>query len=318
MENKCLYLSNEYDEVQYFSGSAPAYVPIDDNEDWNELPADEATAAEEPVAPTETPVPTPSPEELRQIACDEEVAALRTKLAEYDAAGDVEGALEYLTEQLQLLQTTYSDKDFSELEQQKTQYLDAYRQQSLDGAKAAFEATGYADALNVLYHATTLLGGEDKQIVDAIAYYKQFGPIAFEDYYDTYFYQEPGSGMWSLKHDVKDNTGETCTVAVRVYADKPWYSPYKSVYLLTGKHSSFTGRLFLDEQTRSTPSEQIVRIYGDDTLLWESPAMTKGVLPVDFNIDLTGYAQMTIESEVTAFRNSKHVNIFIANGSLNP
>lgn len=302
-------LSYNGQTVSYGKGSQSAAAAYNADEGRNE----DAQAAE--AAPL-----TPSPEEQMAMMVAEEMAKIKAGLSQYDAADDVEGALQYVTEQLSLMDTTYPGADLAELEQLKASYMDTYRQRTLLNAKDAFDAAGYEAALEILHHSTMLLGAENEDINGAIESYKAYGPIAFEDFYNTDFYHETRNGKWSVDAPFKDNTGTEYSSAVNLYADALYDGKNlsKYVYLLSGNHSSFSGRLCLNYQSRSTPSKMVVRIYGDDTILWESPVMTQGVLPVEFNVNLSGYAQLTIESQVTAFVNYKHVSVYMVNGTLNP
>ncbi|HEX3012117.1 MAG TPA: NPCBM/NEW2 domain-containing protein, partial [Syntrophomonadaceae bacterium] len=59
-------------------------------------------------------------------------------------------------------------------------------------------------------------------------------------------------------------------------------------YLLNRKYSQFKGTVALHYRNRSTAGKSIMKIYGDDKLLYTSPVFTGGVYPDDFNVDVSG------------------------------
>lgn len=59
-------------------------------------------------------------------------------------------------------------------------------------------------------------------------------------------------------------------------------------YKLSGKYKEIQGRVILNYDYRSqTNDDVLIKIYGDDALLYMSPAMAAGQEPVDFNIDIS-------------------------------
>ncbi|MDO4543536.1 MAG: NPCBM/NEW2 domain-containing protein [Clostridia bacterium] len=256
-------------------------------------------------------LPTPTPSSGSEL--DVKIQAINDTLDEYIASGNYEGATAYIIEQLDLLKVSYSNGDFSELEQRKTSCMNEYRQRALLQATQAYENEGYQSALDVLYHARTILGGDDIEINSAIEYYNQFGTLLFTDFLDEYFYR--GESGWRVETDVLDNTGAEYSTAVRLYAPNGGSNAY--VYLLSGAHTSFSGRIFLGYDDRSNDDVyHTVSIYGDDELLWSSPKITMGVMPIDFAVDISGCSQLKID----VYRSSayNYAYIYVANGALNP
>ena len=59
-------------------------------------------------------------------------------------------------------------------------------------------------------------------------------------------------------------------------------------YKLSGKYKEIQGRVILNYDYRSqTNDDVLIKIYGDDMLLYMSPAMAAGQEPVDFNINIS-------------------------------
>lgn len=72
--------------------------------------------------------------------------------------------------------------------------------------------------------------------------------------------------------------------------------PYKinNTYLLNGNYTAITGVLFQTQEMRNSKTESTLKIYGDEKLLYQS-SVSAGVLPIDFDVDLTGILKLRIE-----------------------
>lgn len=91
------------------------------------------------------------------------------------------------------------------------------------------------------------------------------------------------------------------------------------IYNIDGKYSQLKGVYFTRNDYKNTISKIVVRIYGDDQLLW-SATQSGGVKPIDFNIDITGYNQLKVEFEC-AYSVSIHnetIDAVLANLGLYP
>ncbi len=99
---------------------------------------------------------------------------------------------------------------------------------------------------------------------------------------------------FSISNNIKDNLGNEYSYGVHSrnigYIGTAWQS-----YLINGQYSQMKGRYILSYDRRSTNEKDRFRVYGDGQLLYESPAMTSGVRPVDFDIDLTGVLELKVE-----------------------
>jgi len=102
-----------------------------------------------------------------------------------------------------------------------------------------------------------------------------------------YFHQ---SRSWFKVEFPKDNLGNTYTEGLTHYG-----STASRDYILDGKYSRMRGTFILRYRSRSTSGKYMLKIYGDDKLLYSFSEMTAGVRPVEFEVDLTGVLQMRIE-----------------------
>ena len=281
-------------------GETVAYVPEGTKTSSAAFGAEAAPAVEAALAataaPTEEPEPTPSPEELKQQAYDGEVAALRAKLTEYNAAGDAEGAMQYLTEQLKRLKITYPDVTADpELEPLRQSCAAAYKSDALSRADAAMTASGYQAALDILNAAVPYLDPEDKDIQKAIKYYKAFGPVYLADL--DYFTREE-DGFKLCTDSVQDNLGNEHEKVLGNSDGGGYNGPEftSQTYVLDGRYTSFSGCCYLRFNARSHEKLQAKYLfYGDDQLLYETDSIAAGTMPIEFTLDITGVNLLRIE-----------------------
>lgn len=66
-------------------------------------------------------------------------------------------------------------------------------------------------------------------------------------------------------------------------------------YLIDGKYRNFSGSLIIRYDERATQSTGMIRMYGDDQLIYSSPTLTNGVNPINFNVDVEGVLKLRIE-----------------------
>lgn len=100
-----------------------------------------------------------------------------------------------------------------------------------------------------------------------------------------YFNSSNSSGSAFKYYDsAKDNLGLTYGNGIGGVAQGENWQEYK----LSGKYKEIQGRVVLNYDYRSqTNDDVIIKIYGDDMLLYMSPAMAAGQEPVDFDIDIS-------------------------------
>jgi hypothetical protein len=65
--------------------------------------------------------------------------------------------------------------------------------------------------------------------------------------------------------------------------------------MINGGFSSLTGTLALSWHNRDANGSYQIRIWGDDRVLYTSPLMSGGILPIDFNVNVAGVNQLSIE-----------------------
>ena len=101
-------------------------------------------------------------------------------------------------------------------------------------------------------------------------------------------------GEFKNKDTVKDNMGNTYYDVVSIGRGG---FPKTEEYLLNGNYSKIKGKVIVEHEDRSKQTyASMVKIYGDDKLLYASPEMKGGTQPKDFDVDLTGVLVLRIET----------------------
>ena len=64
--------------------------------------------------------------------------------------------------------------------------------------------------------------------------------------------------------------------------------------MLNGKYRKLKGKFTLSYGTRNSREEAQLLVYGDGKLIYSSPVLTGGVMPIDFTVDVEGVLRMKI------------------------
>jgi len=93
---------------------------------------------------------------------------------------------------------------------------------------------------------------------------------------------------------VTDQLGNNYNNAIQLYRlwshDTAWQD-----YLINGKYRKLSGSFIIKYDERATEATGMIRIYGDDQLIYSSPTLTNGVNPINFNVDVEGVIKLRIE-----------------------
>ncbi len=137
-----------------------------------------------------------------------------------------------------------------------------------------------------------------------IGKYNSTKPSVYLDSLDYFNFQtssEYGTNWeyWNTEKD-KDSTGQNYSNGIiysmydTIYKDNNWQY---TEYLINQKYSKLNGKFVLHYDTRNSNYETYLKIYGDDILLYTSPTMTAGTLPIDVSVDTTGVIKLKIQIE---------------------
>jgi hypothetical protein len=274
------------------------WMPLDYRKfEWDSIPTQEKTAraefeSSEPASVDPMTNDSSQEEDGQSVLIDE----ITKRLDAYDASGDVNGALGYLIQQMDLMEITFGQKDSGLLDRLES-YRTAYQQQVLQEAMDAFAQDGYKSAVKLLYEAQGLLGTENEEISKAIAYYEGFGPVWLVAL--DYFSREAGmfgSIYWNENYDTLNTDSEGTEHTHAMYTEVCTRTATQT-YLIDGKYAQFTGTVYLPKESREMDEDSYFRVYGDGILLYTSPAMREGVRAVPFSIDVTNVSQLMIAAD---------------------
>ena len=91
------------------------------------------------------------------------------------------------------------------------------------------------------------------------------------------------------RYDVEANTGDAYGHALS------GESPYSEViYNLSGNYDQLDGVWFICSNYKNTDNDQGLEIYADNVCIYTAPAITRGSLPVNVSVDITGCNLLTI------------------------
>lgn len=178
----------------------------------------------------------------------------------------------------------------TEIETLRRKTVAKYTDYSLSQAEKAFAAgedgKDYTAAAAIIVAAIDDVG-EDARLTAALEEYESYAPVylAELDYFDR-------DGAYSAGTGVKDNLGNEHQNYLRIY-DYNSKSTYVTFYL-GGKYSKFAGLCAPFFNDRANNKTTVFEIYGDDKLLFTSTALTKGVAPQEFSVDVTGVTYLKI------------------------
>lgn len=213
-----------------------------------------------------------------------------TKALEYEKAGNYEAAIKYINDNINtvnnntdiLLELTNCEKEF--------------REEILSKAEKAYEADGYSSAVDIVRDALAVLE-DDEILLKEKEKYENLAPISLGSL-DTFYSDYDGTnGSKRMNQTLEDKLGNTYQNCIEyVYG----YKESRDIYTVNGEYSKFTGTIFVPKDRSSVNDDYEYRdpfhfsIYGDDVLLYESPKMTSKQTPVDFEVDITGVEQLSI------------------------
>lgn len=83
--------------------------------------------------------------------------------------------------------------------------------------------------------------------------------------------------------------------AGNVYENMIYFGGVPSAsYIINGKYSNFKGTLYLAGGNKNYIGEQRIVVYGDDQMLYVSDSVCSGVMPIDFNVDISNVMVLKI------------------------
>jgi|GEM_PF-659625 len=182
-------------------------------------------------------------------------------------------------------------------------------------AKALGKNVQYDGKANRIYIGKrTATGTPDIWLSDMIIF-----DFKRSDNYSLRYKYEPV--LWG-ENDV-DNTGKSYSNGLVFYQYVPGYSRDQThsqytQFVLNNKYKKFKGTIVLLKNYYDTPLKSNVKIYGDENVLFTGE-ITSGVLPIDFDVDVSGVLKLKIEiNTLDKWNNANgwNLNLGIVNAGL--
>jgi len=85
---------------------------------------------------------------------------------------------------------------------------------------------------------------------------------------------------------------------------RTWKTSYRidswmyNEYLVNQEYKTLTGTFSLHNLSRTSIEQATLKVYGDDELIYTSPIMTAGEVPIDVNVDVEGVIKLKVMVDV--------------------
>lgn len=238
----------------------------------------------------------------------QEQMALAYKIALEDLADETkelmgQGKFEEATQLLEdndIMAMFEGDADYEALrETLHTGWEDSVLQSA---AEAFANGKDYAAALQIIQSSE--LQGE--RIDAEIERYREYEPVSLsllDTKEITEYIEEGGPAPVNCRTDLKGNEYEDTAIYPKIgmmMMRAETEDQGHVTYVLNGKYSRLTGVLYIPENTLSCSDKQwneptIVKLYGDDKLLYEAPSLSReNVDPINLDLDVTGVQDLKV------------------------
>lgn len=229
--------------------------------------------------------------EIQDRLTDVSKKEILSTVTSYENNGNYAEAISYIYENLEKIEND------SEILMKLSNCEQKYRDNIITTAENAYKSEGYQDAIEIIKEALNILK-EDDILLEQIEKYENLAPVSLLDL--NAFYSDYDGGLDGRKKQIqsmKDKLGNTYeNVLEYTYGDKE----ARDIYVINKEYKKFKGTLFVPEDRNANQDDWSYQdpfyfsVYGDDVLLYKSPKMTSKQYPVDFEIDISGVEQLSI------------------------
>lgn len=102
-------------------------------------------------------------------------------------------------------------------------------------------------------------------------------------------------GVLYFDSNMKSNDNREMEHSIRWYNKNNVKSASeRAIYNLEGKYDTVSGTIFLSQADKDSTMSGYIEVYGDGKLLYTSPEISAGVLPQDFEVNVTGIQKLQI------------------------
>ncbi len=222
-------------------------------------------------------------EDMYKEAVDGLLKESDAKVEEFFKENDYNSARSYLSS---LYSTYYYVED---IEDKYEKIEDTYADYVVKESKALADKGDYTGAAEMVKAASGQVRNNDK-INTAYETYKVYAPVYLHEL--TCLSSEGSVNATDNTYYTKDNTGKEHKSAF--WVDGWGKNDYWAEYYLDGNYTKFTGICGVNSRNINESHSIHFEVYGDDNLIYTSPSMTKGALPENFIIDVTGVKKLKI------------------------
>lgn len=97
----------------------------------------------------------------------------------------------------------------------------------------------------------------------------------------------------------KDNYGNTYTIGIGKNSTAPRLT--SSTYYVNGHYSKLKGNYILDYKYKNTKNEGVLKIFGDNQLLYQSDPVKSGDASIPVSVDISGVLKLKVVIESTDY-----------------
>lgn len=103
-------------------------------------------------------------------------------------------------------------------------------------------------------------------------------------------------GIEHRKSTITDNIGESYEGFTFMSAGDFFVEPEGSVvYRNDNQYNRFCGRVIISQDEKNDSDCGWIKIYGDNNLLLDTGTMGRGIVPIDFDFDISMYSEIKID-----------------------
>lgn len=216
-------------------------------------------------------------------------SAMNKAVTSYFADYDFSSAYSYVQD----LAYTF---EFESISDKLNSLEDDFVSYALAEAEKDADSENYESASAVIETAMQEIGEDNEALNAAYNEYQSYLPVFLADL-STLSYD--GKLHIDTADDIRDNTGvlHRHSLFLRNYQYVDGWTALESYaeYFTNGKYSIFSGVCGVSNNKKSaTGRSSYFQVFGDGELIYTSPTMTPGSLPVEFNIDISNVRVLKI------------------------
>lgn len=232
-------------------------------------------------------------EDMYKQAVDGLLKEADDKIDHYFKENDYDGARKYMG-------NIYNKYYYVEALSEKYNDLkNDYSEYIVKESKTYADKGDYQRAASLIEAAKKKVGDTD-ELTKAYDEYKVYIPIYIHQL--SYLSSEGSVSTSDYFNGNRDNTDKEYDSYFCV--DGSGQKEFWAEYYINGNYTKFSGVCAVSKRNANDSDTKYFEIYGDDKLLYTSPTMTKGVLPEEFSVDVTGVKVLKILYPGSAGNNS--------------